>query len=109
MGKFGNNSVWNKARATSDDLVEDMVFIGMDEEFVFAFYFEIVEELFIIFWGYVNMLRMGKGSFKEFVVGFASGNKHRVEGFGFIKGFRDGKGLFLPIDDQIDFSEPRIS
>ena len=93
----------------SDDLVEDVVVIGMSEEFVFRFYFKIIKELFIVFWSDINMTRRGKRSFKEFIAGFASGNEGRVEGFGFVKRFRDGEGLFLPIDDWIDFLKPRIS
>ena len=55
------------------------------------------------------MARWGKRLFKELVVGFISGNKHGMEGLGFMQGFGDRKGLFLPVIDWVYFLEPGIS
>ena len=87
MNKFGDDSIWNKVRAAFDDLVEDMVVIGVNEEFVLRFFFEVIKKLFIIFQSNIDMMRREKRSSEKLIVGFTSGNECRVEGFGFIKRF----------------------
>ena len=76
---------------------------------IFQFFFKVIEKLFVTFWGDIDMVRWGKRSFKELVIGFTSGNEHEMKDFGFIKGFRDREGSFLPVNDWVYFSKAGIA